>query len=185
MHNPAWPGWVKIGCVFGTELHVERILQSRLSGYNVADPFNGYEFSLSSYAACARTAEDFAHNLVSVNHRRGKGEWWYCSLEEARRLVEKACEVARLRPSRRRSLFEEALEKERSRMKLSDTHKIMTQMIAEDAATKTPKTADVSETARAARAVIETLLEQMAMPDENTEAAARAVLRRLDVLEAA
>jgi hypothetical protein len=181
VNNPAWPGWVKIGLVLGTREHGQRILDSRISNYNVADPRKGYVAVMSSYAACARTAEGFAHVLLSENHNRGKGEWWLCSLEEAHRLVEKACEIARIRPNRRKCLFEEALEKERDRVALSDTHKIMLRMIEEDS-TKTPKKVEVAETAQAAHAVIEALLSQMAMPDENTEAAARAVLRRLDAL---
>lgn len=183
VHNPAWPGWVKIGLIFGTREHGQRILDNRLSSYNVADPRKSYVAVMSSYAACARTAEGFAHVLLSENHNRGKGEWWFCSLEEAHRLVEKACEIARIRPNRRKRLFDAALEKEKERgtVELSDTHKIMLRMIEEDSS-KTPKQVDVAETAQAAHAVIETLLSQMAMPDENTEAAARAVLRRLDAL---
>ena len=114
IHNPAWPGWVKIGCVFGTKEHSKSLLESRISGLNVGDPHNGYSATTFVYAACARVGESYAHDLLGVNHRRGEGEWFACSQEEAHRLVEKACEIARLRPEHRKRHFDVAIEAERA-----------------------------------------------------------------------
>lgn len=112
IHNPAWPGWVKIGCVFGTWEHVDRLLENRVSNLNVADPHNGFSVSTSRYAACALSAERYAHELFSIRHVRGHGEWFACDLEEAQRIVSVACEIARLRPNKRKRHFDAALEAE-------------------------------------------------------------------------
>lgn len=181
IYNAAWPGWVKVGHVLRQGPAVERAMQKRVSNYNVADPHKGFIVSTSHYAACALVAEQFAHDLLEVNHRRGAGEWFFCGETEARHIVESACAIARLRPTDRGHHFSLLLEEERTRVRLDDTQ-IFKQMIDEDAASMLPKKIEVVETARAAHAVIEALLDQMAMSDENTEVAARAVMRRLGVL---
>jgi len=175
IHNAAWPGWVKVGHVLGVPPAVKRVLQKRVSNYNVADPHKGFVVSESFYAACALVAEDYAHKML-LNYQRGDGEWFACPVDEAQRIVREACRIARLRPSDRGSYFETAIREERNRMN-SDTRKIRKEDV-----TKQERLPDVADTARAAHQIIQYLLESMAMPDEKLETAARAVQRRLDVL---
>jgi len=181
--NPAWPGWVKVG---RAETHREgrgAALRQRLHQFNTGDPCRAYDFHADFFASCCYTAEQFAHTLLEIGFQRGGGEWFRCSRDIAHELVGRVCAIACLRPTVRGRHFNVVLEEVRVQMAgLDETHKIMRQMIAEDAAPKPARQIEVTETARAAHAVIDALLSQMAMPDENTEAAARAVQRRLDIL---
>jgi len=185
IQNVAWRGWVKVGHVLGTGDALERVLTKRLSNYNVADPHKRFEVAQSFYAACAVTAERFAHDLLEINHRRGEGEWFRCDPEEALRLADGASAIARLRPAERGRRFDLALEEERQ-VALSDTQKINLENVA-----KKDSPPDVAETARAARQIIDVLLEELEKADDyistdhsrNIEAAAKAVQRRLESLE--
>ena len=178
--NPAWPGWVKVGHCVGARKRADLSVQRRLGQFNVADPHKSFELVSNFHAACCLTAEQFAHELLEVHHLRGKGEWFRCSPEEAARLVEAACDIARLRPESRQYHFERELAEERSRVSEPQQNDDTVKILKEIADLEDPKRReDVAHTARAASAVIRDLLEMMAMPCENTEAAAAAVLRRL------
>jgi hypothetical protein len=186
VQNPAWEGWVKVGLVRWRKEsrsapgETDPVMSSRISNLNISDPFKAFETVCRVYASCATTAERYAHELIEIHYERGSGEWFRCPTGVARRLVEEACSVARLRPDDRGRHWIRLLAEERSRMSESDTQKIL-QSIADVGDKARPPAG--GETARAAGAVIRDLLEMMAMPCEHTEAAAKAVLRRLDALE--
>lgn len=178
--NPAWPGWVKVGCVQQTSMRrePEAALSGRISGLNVSDPFKAFEAVGSRYAACVISAERFAHSLLEVRHRRGAGEWFLCPSLAAQEIVDRACGIACLRPTDRQSQFDAAMLMERGKpVCMTDTQEV----IAEDASRRNTLSPEVSETVTAARQIIELLLE-LTQPNEHLGAAARAVVQRLDII---
>jgi len=175
VENLAWPGWIKIGRAEGTKQDAESTMRRRLYGYNTGDPHRGYVVLAQAHTACCHSAERYAFAFLEVQQRRrGGGEWFRVDSGVVGDIVDKACHVARLAPSSRAKRFKTFLEEVRAAV--DDTEKTLQEIADIEVRT------DVAGTARAASQVIRDLLEQMAMSDENTEAAAESVLRRLDLL---
>jgi hypothetical protein len=123
------------------------------------------------YAACATSAEQFAHELLEVSYLRGGGEWFRCPPEIARQIVERVCSIARGRPETRDGKFKAALEEAKN-------------MANESVIQETTKTGPLSPEeirilAKDAHDVIFDLTERMAMSDKGLEADADDVMRRL------
>jgi len=112
LYNKAWSDWVKIGSVYGAGPQAISALRSRLSNYNIGDPFKDYEIIGHDHAACALSAEDLARQILLVRHQTGLGEWIKCDKEAAIAALQKACSICRLRPVARTRAIEEALEEE-------------------------------------------------------------------------
>jgi hypothetical protein len=79
--NPAWPGWVKIGCAIDPG--------DRTNGYQTGSPFRDYELQGYSYSPVRRKSEAAVHRALA-KHRHG-GEWFFCPVQEALDLVKKFC----------------------------------------------------------------------------------------------
>ena len=171
--NKAYPTWVKVGRAEGEQSDAENVMKRRLYSYNTGDPERGYEVLVSSYAACCVTAERYAHDFLDAFSFRGNGEWFQQREDDVKHFVEIAAQIARLHPALRSQRYSETLE---------DARNIDTSIEAVSAGPLVDRTSYVRETARAAHAVITDLLKMMAMPCEHTEAAAKAVLHRLDTL---
>jgi len=178
--NPAWPEWLKVGFCEGSPEFSKNSLRRRLIQFNVGDPLKGYRVEADSYAACAVTAERYAHTLLEIEHLRGGGEWFRCSVEIAQQIVERVCSIARVHPKTRDSRFKEVLEELRNNMtEKNETQEINSEDLVNAVPTNSLDSEEVRATAKAAHGVIFDLLECMAMGDPRLEAAADAVLRRL------
>jgi T5orf172 domain-containing protein len=180
VENKVWPGWLKVGRAEGRKSDADATVKRRLYQYNTGDPLRGYSVVAQGHAACCRAAERYAHAFLEVHYSRGGGEWFRCSAQQAEVVVSKACHVARLAPHARAARFKQFIEEMRSSVKKNDTREILVEAL--EGSERLPLQVDVSNTARAASAVIKDLLECMAMGDERLEAAADAVLRKLDSL---
>jgi hypothetical protein len=73
MTNPAFPGWVKIGSTTD--------LQSRLAGYQTGDPHASFEYNHYKFFPLRKQVEAKLH--LQFGNRRGTGEWFEISIEEA------------------------------------------------------------------------------------------------------
>jgi len=69
IHNPAFPGWVKVGMAIDAE--------DRLKQYQTSSPYRDYEIVKSYKVANRRNAEIRAHMALTVAGRGRKGEWFY------------------------------------------------------------------------------------------------------------
>ena len=185
--NPAWGDWVKIGHVLGTGPgggSCVRTLDKRLSNYNVSDPLKRFGYYVACYASCAISAETYAHAILAVNHKRGDGEWFRCPPGRAKRVVENACQIARLRPEVRARHLVKQIQEERDRV---DNLRDVLKEIEDE---KVSHDVDVPSTARAAHQIIDVLVEEWQKArdyttteaDQKIEAAAAAIQRRLDAL---
>ena len=174
LENLAWPGWIKIGRAEGSKKDTKSTIRRRLYQYNTGDPQRGYTVLEADYASCCHAAESYAHTLLELHYKRGGGEWFRCSEEQAREIVNKACHIARLVPTSRPERFKRILEEARAAVAVSKA------AIQEIACVK--DRLDIAVVAREASDVIRGLLECMAMPCDYTEAAAATVLRKLDFL---
>jgi len=155
--NPAWPTWIKVGRAEGERSDAENVMKRRLYQYNTGDPDKAYKAVVWKYAACCHTAERYAHDFLDIAE---------------------AARIARLRPPLRPKNYEFYIGTLRDL--LQDE---LVEAVQAELRVSRPVNSDVADTARASRSVIKDLLECMAMGDERLEAAAEAVLRRLDLLE--
>lgn len=69
MHNPAFPGWVKVGMAVDAE--------DRIKQFQTGSPYRDYELVKSYKVSDRREAESKAHAALTVEGRGRKGEWFY------------------------------------------------------------------------------------------------------------
>ena len=69
MHNPAFPGWVKVGMAIDAE--------DRIKQFQTGSPYRNYSLVKSYKVADRRTAESKAHEVLTVEGRGRRGEWFY------------------------------------------------------------------------------------------------------------
>lgn len=79
--NPAWEGWVKIGCAVDP--------MDRTASYQTGSPFRDYTLEGYAYSPDRRASERQVHEALA-SHRHG-GEWFLCPIQEAVSLVKKIC----------------------------------------------------------------------------------------------
>jgi len=153
-------------------------MKRRLYQYNTGDPDKAYKAVVWKYAACCHTAERYAHDFLDATSYRGHGEWFQQREDFVETYIAEAARIARLRPPLRPKNYEFYIGTLRDL--LQDE---LVEAVQAELRVSRPVNSDVADTARASRSVIKDLLECMAMGDERLEAAAEAVLRRLDLLE--
>jgi hypothetical protein len=76
--NPAFEGWVKVG------MAVDAI--DRLKGYQTSSPFRDYELQYFCKVTDRRASESQAHQILASKFNQ-QGEWFQCSIEEARQVI--------------------------------------------------------------------------------------------------
>lgn len=81
--NPNFPDWVKIGMAIDAE--------DRLNGYQTSSPFRDYVLQYKYDVNNRRKAESQAHTELQKSYER-KGEWFKCTLEQARVVVSSTAE---------------------------------------------------------------------------------------------
>lgn len=86
--NPAWPGWVSIGCAGDPE--------ERLSQYNRCSPFRDFVCVDYGTTPTKRKSESTVHKLLrsqGINGIKVKhlGEWFFMNEQDAVELVKKIC----------------------------------------------------------------------------------------------
>ena len=69
MHNPAFPGWVKVGMAIDAE--------DRVKQFQTGSPYRDYSLVKAYRVADRRDAEAKAHEALTKNQRGRKGEWFY------------------------------------------------------------------------------------------------------------
>lgn len=69
IHNPAFPGWVKVGMAVDA--------QDRVKHYQTSSPYRDYELVKSYKVPNRRKAEAKAHEALTVEGRGRRGEWFY------------------------------------------------------------------------------------------------------------
>ena len=78
--NPIWVGWCKIGMAIDAE--------DRLNSYQTSSPFRDYVLDYSKYFSNRRNAEAIAHRNVGKIANKRQGEWFHCTLEDAKNIIE-------------------------------------------------------------------------------------------------
>ena len=81
--NPNFPEWVKVGMAIDAE--------DRLNNYQTSSPFRDYSLVASWDVTDRRLAESEAHKALQKVHER-KFEWFNCTPEQAREVVEEITE---------------------------------------------------------------------------------------------
>jgi len=81
--NPNFPDWVKIGMAIDAE--------DRLNNYQTSSPFRDYVLQYKYDVNNRRKAESQAHTELQKSYER-KGEWFKCTLEQARVVVSSTAE---------------------------------------------------------------------------------------------
>ena len=71
--NPAFPGYVKIGCAIN--------VCSRLADYQTYCPFRSFKLEHAVYVSDRRKAEALVHMMFHA--QRGMGEWFQITVDEA------------------------------------------------------------------------------------------------------
>ena len=69
IHNPAFPGWVKVG------MAVDSL--DRLKQYQTSSPYRDYKLVKSYKVPNRREAEAKAHKALTIEGRGRRGEWFY------------------------------------------------------------------------------------------------------------
>ena len=69
IHNPSFPGWVKVGMAVDA--------QDRLKQYQTSSPYRDYEVVKSYKVSNRRESEAKAHEALTIEGRGRKGEWFY------------------------------------------------------------------------------------------------------------
>jgi hypothetical protein len=69
IHNPAFPGWVKVG------MAVDSL--DRLKQYQTSSPYRDYKLVKSYKVTDRREAEAKAHKALTIEGRGRRGEWFY------------------------------------------------------------------------------------------------------------
>lgn len=69
IHNPSFPGWVKVGMAVDPE--------DRVKQYQTASPYRDYEVVKSYKVPDRREAESKAHAALTIEGRGRRGEWFY------------------------------------------------------------------------------------------------------------
>ena len=76
--NPAFEGWVKVG------MAVDAI--DRLKGYQTSSPFRDFELQYFCKVSDRRASEAKAHQVLASKFNQ-QGEWFRCSLKDARQIL--------------------------------------------------------------------------------------------------
>jgi len=69
MHNPVFPGWVKVGMAIDAE--------DRIKQFQTGSPYRNYSLIKSYKVSNRREAEAKAHEALTVEGRGRRGEWFY------------------------------------------------------------------------------------------------------------
>lgn len=78
--NPAWEFWYKIGKAID--------VNDRLNGYQTSSPFRNYVLEYSRSFKDRNEAERIAHTKIGKFSTKRKGEWFYCNLNDAKKVIE-------------------------------------------------------------------------------------------------
>lgn len=81
--NPAFPGWIKIGCAMN--------MPSRIEAFNTGDPQRAYHVEYKVYNSHRERAERVV--FTRLQHYRGKGEWFNCSIGYAKAALQEVAEA--------------------------------------------------------------------------------------------
>ena len=76
--NPAFEGWVKVGMAVDAT--------DRLKGYQTSSPFRDYELQYFCKVTDRRASESKANKVLASKFNQ-QGEWFQCSIEEARQVI--------------------------------------------------------------------------------------------------
>jgi hypothetical protein len=76
--NPAFEGWVKVGMAVDAT--------DRLKNYQTSSPFRDFELVSYCKVSNRRASEAKAHTILAERFEQ-KGEWFQCSTEEARNII--------------------------------------------------------------------------------------------------
>lgn len=82
--NPSFPGYIKIGCAMN--------IDKRVDGFNTGDPHRAYRVEHRIFSSHREKAEQYCHARLAPF--RGHGEWFRCSIAQARCILNVVAEAA-------------------------------------------------------------------------------------------